>query len=278
MRSEPPRPSVTTLPSGPPPMYPGTTGTRFALSTGASRARAAVADSATSGLAPPNWPSVCTISTASTTSARRPARAMAPASSSADRRSPRATSRSRVRGDRWPRMPTAVQMSAYSPIDASMSASAARRTGPRGNSASAARRCFCQSATAVAAEPFASPRMAWSAPRSSRSVTPARAEATITSGPSWAAIRVAAACTAVASASDAPPNFHTCGALVRLGLARRREPEREGGRRDDEAAMAEGSILSRLGGDSGCAHPTRPRIVPAWIDDCARRPRWPPSP
>ncbi len=139
VRSEPPRPSVATPPSGARPMKPGTTGTVRALSSGCSTFRALATDSGMSGLAPPKWPSVTTMSTASTYCARRPARAMAAASSIAESRSPRATSRSRVRGERWPRMPTAVQMSAYSPIDASISASAARRAVPRGSSASAAR-------------------------------------------------------------------------------------------------------------------------------------------
>ena len=39
---------------------------------------------------------------------------------------------------------------------------------------------------------------------------PASAEATTTSGPRYSAIRLAAVPTAVASASEAPPNFQTC--------------------------------------------------------------------
>ncbi len=47
------------------------------------------------------------------------------------------------------------------------------------------------------------------APSRRRSVTPARAETTTTSGPRWARTSATAWRTAAASASDAPPNFQT---------------------------------------------------------------------
>ena len=51
------------------------------------------------------------------------------------------------------------------------------------------------------------PAQARVAPFNSRSVTPPSAEATITSGPAWAAMSAAARWIAAASASEAPPNF-----------------------------------------------------------------------
>ena len=90
MRSEPPRPSVATWPSGAAPRKPGTTGTVPRASSGRSAFRALRSVRRKSGDAPPNVPSVCTTSVASTYAAGQPAASKAAANSRAESRSPRA--------------------------------------------------------------------------------------------------------------------------------------------------------------------------------------------
>ena len=122
VRSEPPRPSVVTLPSGAWPMKPGTTGVdaaRRAAGAAARRARRPV--SARSGAAPPCCPSVTTI--VGRIDVRRPAPRRGTArrrESSRTCRSPRATSMSLARGARCPSTATAPHRSRYSRAAASM--------------------------------------------------------------------------------------------------------------------------------------------------------------
>ena len=79
-------------------MNPGTTGTLPAAISGCSRLRTARSVSARLGDAPPNGPSVKMISVASTYSEAVPAAVSAAANICADSRSPRLTTKSRVRG------------------------------------------------------------------------------------------------------------------------------------------------------------------------------------
>ena len=90
VRSEPPRPSVATWPSGAAPRKPGTTGTTPRAKSGRSTVRALRSVRRRSGDALPNVPSVCTISAASTYAAGQPAASRAAANSRAESRSPRA--------------------------------------------------------------------------------------------------------------------------------------------------------------------------------------------
>jgi hypothetical protein len=132
VRSEPPRPSVATArsPVGAPlsssmlalPMKPGTTGTLPAATSASSCLRAAASVAARLGDAPPNGPSVKTISVASTYADGVPAAARAAAKMCADRRSPRLTTKSRVRGVSSFSAARLVSTLASSSIDRSISA------------------------------------------------------------------------------------------------------------------------------------------------------------
>ena len=79
-------------------MKPGTTGILPAAISGASFLRAAMSVSGRFGDAPPKGPSVNTISVASTYADAAPAAASPAANTCADSRSPRLTTKSRVRG------------------------------------------------------------------------------------------------------------------------------------------------------------------------------------
>ena len=77
------------------------------------------------------------------------------------------------------------------------------------NKCAATSSCFRLSVAAAFTASSRPPRDAASAPASSRSVTPASAEATTASGPWCFSIRFMAPCIARPSASETPPNFHT---------------------------------------------------------------------
>ena len=212
VRSDPPRPSVVTLPSGARPMKPGTTAIVPAFGSPCKRRRTRRAVAARLGAALPWCPSVATISAASTYAARRCARVSAAATIDAAMRSPRETSRSLARGARCPSTPIAMHSSRYSRAAPSIVASSRRRAGPAGMSARATSRCRRRKTAAARAAAAPLPDVAAAAPSSRRSVTPPSADATITSGPLCRAMRSTARSMAETSASDAPPNFQTSNA------------------------------------------------------------------
>ena len=226
VRSVPPRPSVATDPSGAAPKNPGTTGVTPRASSGPSTRRAARRVWSRSGDALPCRPSVTTISMGST----RRARGTTAASSALESRSPRLTSRSDARADSSPSAATARQTSRYSRADASSAASSRRRAGAGSRQASMTARCRRSSAAATCAPASASPSADRRAPSSSRSVTPASADATSTRRPWCPATSAAARRRPAASASEAPPNFQTdaCDGLTGRGWPVRRSPGARG--------------------------------------------------
>ena len=208
-------------------MNPGTTTVDPLASSGPSTLRARRAVRARSGAAAPYCASVAMISTASTNAARRLALEIAAARHAAARRSPREASRSLARGSRWPSTAAAPHSSRYSRAAASTLASSRRRAAPGAIRPLTICRWRRRSSAAIRPGAFVRPAAAWRAPSRSRSVTPANADATTTSGPECAATSATALRMAFASASDAPPNFQTCSVRFTSANPRGRRQRRQ---------------------------------------------------
>ena len=211
-RSEPPRPSVVTAPSGDTPRNPGTIAISPRASSGRITARAARSVPARSGVALPNESSVWITRVASMYRPFTRAARSAAATSVALSRSPRATMRSVVRG-----VSSRTASSPRTSVSSSRNDSSIARTtsaccfAPR-NTARATSTWRARSRADSRSPPATSPITARFATPSSESVTPAIADSTTTVGsPRWRTINATACRTAVALASEAPPNLCICG-------------------------------------------------------------------
>ena len=300
VRSEPPRPSVVTLPSGALPMKPGTTGVMPRRSRSLRRVRVRLRVSTRSGAAAPCRPSVATSSAASICWPRRPEADRAAATIALLARSPRATRVSLARAERSPSEAMAWAISRYSRAAASRATSTPFRAEGLDTRAWARSRCRRRNVAATCEAAAGSPATERRAPSRSWSVTPARAEATITSGPGWASMSRTAWRTAAASASEAPPNFQTCRGSARFmpspvgpfPVGQERGPERVirvavAGRQrktrvgrdivDGRPDMIGGGYAPAVPGSNRVGRPRalqRPRIAPSMLRSLARILSW----